>query len=1023
MNSLPFPVLRALRALAGPALILAAVLNTEAAPPAGYHLVWGDEFSGSSINSAKWSWGGLPWGGNYHNTSYGSYITAEDSYLSGSGSLILRCRNNGATINGSWVPWTEGFVHSNGKFRYTYGYAEVRARFPVMKGTWPAFWTLADGWPPEFDIAEYFGDDNRMHMGYAYGSCCPVNWDSANLYNESFDQWHTYALEWGNGWANWYRDGVVRKSINASYITSQSMYLILNSGMTWGANSSTANPNYTEFDYCRVYSPGPSSPPTITALGSRTTPTNTPTPPLPFTIDDAETPIAELTLTAFSGNTTLVPDASIVITGSGASRAVTVTPAPNQGGSVLITLQLFDGEFTATETFTLTVSGTNSSPSISTITDLAIPSTQPWGGRAFLLGDAETPAGLLTLSAASSNPDLVSPTNITFAGSGSNRFVSVLATPGTTASSNSAFVTVTVSDGGQSAHTLFRVTVADSPNLFPNPGFEDGLAGWGTVFGGTLSASTSPLHDGNAAGKLTGRADWYNGLSADLTGKLSSGTLYRGSAWVRIAGTTNDTASLTVRVLDGSGAHYYSLVSGRASSSAWTRLAGDFTPVFVGAVTNVVLYAEGPAANIDLYVDDLAVAPRDPSLLVPLGSSWRYRDTGAYPGDSWTSPAYNDSSWATGPAQLGYGDGDEATILRYGAFSTNKYVTTWFRQTLSVANPWAWKDLQLRLLRDDGAIVYLNGTEIYRGNLTNAGVTPATFALSAVAGADESRFYLQSVNPSLLRAGANTLAVELHQDSLGSSDISFDLELAGLPAREQTLVAPRTLWKYNEGATDLGTAWRAPGYDDSQWKSGFGQLGYGDGDEGTVIGYGPSSSIKYPTAYFRREFVLNTAAFSQYILRLQRDDGAVVYLNGVEVFRSNLPNGLISRGTLATNAEDDGNSWFAARIPATLFRPGTNLLAVEVHQTTLGSTDLSFDLELAGYPPAVLPALAASRAAQTTTLSWPAWASGYSVYRSTNLASPTAWRRLTNSPAAASGAWRLQLPAGAEPGFYRLGNP
>lgn len=171
------------------------------------------------------------------------------------GSLWLRCRRAiGAEFGG--YPYSEGFVHSDGKKNYTYGYAEVRARFATGTGVWPAFWTLSQGWPPEFDIAEYFGSDDRMHMGLAYGtSWQDVQWNSSNFYNEGFGDWHTYGLEWGPGYAIWYRDGTPRKHVYASYVPTSAMYLILNSGMRTDANYTAPYQNLTEIDYCRVFSP------------------------------------------------------------------------------------------------------------------------------------------------------------------------------------------------------------------------------------------------------------------------------------------------------------------------------------------------------------------------------------------------------------------------------------------------------------------------------------------------------------------------------------------------------------------------------------------------------------------------------------------------------------------------------------------------------------------------------------------------------------------------------------------------
>src|SRR5207247_9986717 len=93
------------------------------------------------------------------------------------------------------------------------------------------------------------------------------------------------------------------------------------------------------------------------------------------------------------------------------------------------------------------------------------------------------------------------------------------------------------------------------------------------------------------------------------------------------------------------------------------------------------------------------------SALVPAGSTWRYLDDGSDQGTAWRVPAFNDAGWATGLAQLGYGDGDEATVVSYGGNASAKYITTYFRRTFSVTNPLEFGSLTLRVLRDDGAVV------------------------------------------------------------------------------------------------------------------------------------------------------------------------------------------------------------------------------------------------------------------------------------------------------------------------------
>lgn len=167
------------------------------------------------------------------------------------------------------------------------------------------------------------------------------------------------------------------------------------------------------------------------------------------------------------------------------------------------------------------------------------------------------------------------------------------------------------------------------------------------------------------------------------------------------------------------------------------------------------------------------------AVLIAAGSTWRYLDNGSDQGTAWRALSYNDAGWASGPAQLGYGDGDEATVISYGANASNKHVTTYFRRTFSVANPSALAGLNLRLLRDDGAVVYLNGTEVHRTNMPSGAIAYSTLASVTAAGSDESVFVVVPVNPALLVAGTNLIAVEVHQSDPASSDVSFDLELLG----------------------------------------------------------------------------------------------------------------------------------------------------------------------------------------------------------------------------------------------------
>lgn len=165
--------------------------------------------------------------------------------------------------------------------------------------------------------------------------------------------------------------------------------------------------------------------------------------------------------------------------------------------------------------------------------------------------------------------------------------------------------------------------------------------------------------------------------------------------------------------------------------------------------------------------------------LVPTGAVWKYLDNGSDQGTAWRATAFNDSTWPAGAAQLGYGDGDEATTVGFGPDANNKFITTYFRRAFSVTNASLFNSLTLRLLRDDGAVVYLNGVEVWRTNMPTGPVNNLTPASVAIGGADETTFVQTTLSPSLLVSGTNILAVELHQSGGTSSDISFDLQLIG----------------------------------------------------------------------------------------------------------------------------------------------------------------------------------------------------------------------------------------------------
>ena len=237
-----------------------------AAAPAGWQLVFSDEFEGATLDTAKWgttmAFAGIH-GPRYHNEYYLSYTCDDDAVVADG---VLHLRTQRRTVQGAEKPgvfnYTQGYVSTDNKFSFTHGYIEIRAKYPGGKGLWPCLWLMPQhqGWPPEFDIAEYYAGRRMMHHGLAYGDLYNSKWDS--IWDDKTDfesDWRTYALEWMPGRAVWSVDGVVRKTIEADYIPAGAMYLILSNGVSsvhgpsGEPDASTVFPNSFAIDYVRIY--------------------------------------------------------------------------------------------------------------------------------------------------------------------------------------------------------------------------------------------------------------------------------------------------------------------------------------------------------------------------------------------------------------------------------------------------------------------------------------------------------------------------------------------------------------------------------------------------------------------------------------------------------------------------------------------------------------------------------------------------------------------------------------------------
>ncbi len=432
--------------------------------------------------------------------------------------------------------------------------------------------------------------------------------------------------------------------------------------------------------------------------------------------------------------------------------------------------------------------------------------------------------------------------------------------------------------------------------------------------------------------------------------------------------------------------------------------------------------------------------------LISFGDVWKYLDDGSNLGTTWTAGAFNDNQWMMGAGKLGYGGDGEITTISYGTNANFKYITTYFRKKFVVSNPASFSGLLLRLIRDDGAVIYLNGTEVLRTNMPAGPLVYNSLALTAIGGADETTPLDVLLTAANLVPGTNTIAVEMHQDSVTSSDLGFDLALIGLhntnttdgvyitgpasgahynmpanislaayaassagpvtlveyfdgvakvgqataspystawngaAAGNHSLIAVATVaanrmtsapvsivvgpapapispvftqfidwgsqWKYWDSASAAANGWQALAFDDGAWLVGNARFGWGIDGEATLL-------TPRTTHYFRKTFVVNNGgALDSLTFNVLRDDGAIVYLNGVEVFRTNMPAGPVNNATLASATVNTPDETIPVvyTMPASIsgLLHGTNVVAVELHQSSATSSDGGFDLSLYG---------------------------------------------------------------------------
>ena len=380
--------------------------------------------------------------------------------------------------------------------------------------------------------------------------------------------------------------------------------------------------------------------------------------------------------------------------------------------------------------------------------------------------------------------------------------------------------------------------------------------------------------------------------------------------------------------------------------------------------------------------------PDDSTVLVEDDATWAYHwSTDAVPAD-WAQTSYDDSSWSRGTAPIGYGAADLGTTLKPGTPKTRP-LTTYARTTFTVADPTAIGGVNVAVTADDGAVVYVNGTEIVRQRMNDGAVTAGTYASASVTTASaRADRQLVFVPASQLVAGTNTLAVETHLNYRSSSSMTIDgtvqvVAKADVPEPEpqpepEPEPAPQPdpdkpitpdpdqplevldvsgvnfgeflptgqYWNYWNSKDAPDSAWNSTA-DLSKWKHGASPLGWGDRDAATPFVL--AASERPITTYFARDVNLGTiSADFELTLDVRVDDGAVIYVNGTEVKRVNMPEGAVTNNTNAKSNVSLGaakKNLATVSVPRDVLKDGVNRIAVEEHANYAGAVSVSFDLK------------------------------------------------------------------------------
>jgi len=217
-----------------------------------WKLVWGDEFTGKTLDAKKWQ--------AMEGPRRGHWWRAKSAFLDGKGHVVLRTEKVGER-------YASPCIRTKGLYEKAFGFFAVRCKLPSQPGHWCAFWTMCDGVTKigdsgrdgtEIDIFEWPWRDGRVQHTLhwdGYGKAHKSKGHVSKPKGVNDGAWHQFAISWTPKEYRFYVDGALTWRTSAGGVCQVPVYLKLSSEIgSWAGDIRKAKlPDDFTVDWVRVY--------------------------------------------------------------------------------------------------------------------------------------------------------------------------------------------------------------------------------------------------------------------------------------------------------------------------------------------------------------------------------------------------------------------------------------------------------------------------------------------------------------------------------------------------------------------------------------------------------------------------------------------------------------------------------------------------------------------------------------------------------------------------------------------------